>query len=62
MKKSEAASGLVMQFTVTKVADGFEVDTHFAEGFDERALVDVFQAWAANQLSDEDKSPGWGKV
>lgn len=50
-----------MQLTVIKGDDGFEVDTTFAEGYDEEALVDVFEAWAMDAL-DPNPSPGWGKA
>lgn len=60
-RKKPVVPELVMQFTVTKVGDGFVVDTHFAEGYGEEALADVFERWVEEEFSDEDQSPGWGK-
>lgn len=59
---SRSVDDLVMQFTVVKVGDGFAIDTHFAEGYDENALADVFEMWFEDAVGDgEEWSPGWGK-
>lgn len=55
------AEEIVMQMTVTAGEEGLEVITHFAEGYTEESLAEVFEMWADETL-DPNPSPGWGKM
>lgn len=63
--KVKAASSkdgqIVMQLSVIQTDAGFEVETHFAEGYDEQGLLDVVEMWAEFEVEGEEPSPGWGR-